>query len=75
MAPDDADIAQAINEQFQTEALADHFRRGIRNAGRDSVAECLTCGEDIPMPRRRAQPGCTRCVDCQEQHENLTHWR
>lgn len=73
--PDEADIAQALNEQFQAAALAAHFRRGIRNTGHAAVAECLTCGGDIPDARRRAQPGCTRCVSCQEQHENLTHWR
>ena len=27
--------------------------------------ECIECGEEIPEPRRRAQPGATTCVQCQ----------
>lgn len=27
--------------------------------------DCVECGEDIPMARRRALPGATTCVDCQ----------
>ncbi|WP_375591731.1 TraR/DksA C4-type zinc finger protein [Chitiniphilus eburneus] len=31
--------------------------------------ECQECGADIPAARRAAMPGCTRCVQCQNQHE------
>lgn len=30
---------------------------------------CIDCGEEIPEKRRRAVPGCTRCLDCQQLHE------
>jgi phage/conjugal plasmid C-4 type zinc finger TraR family protein len=39
---------------------------------RSSNLLCIDCGEEIPEARRRAVPGCRRCVDCQSLHEN---WR
>jgi phage/conjugal plasmid C-4 type zinc finger TraR family protein len=32
-------------------------------------AECEDCGRSIPEDRRRAVPGCLRCVECQERFE------
>ncbi|QND84185.1 TraR/DksA family transcriptional regulator [Chromobacterium vaccinii] len=34
-----------------------------------SLAQCDDCGEAIPEDRRRAAPGCTRCMDCQAYAE------
>lgn len=73
--PDDMDIAQAINEEHQSDAIAEHFRRGIRNAARISADTCAECGEEIPEARRKAVPGCNRCVSCQSTFELLKHWR
>jgi phage/conjugal plasmid C-4 type zinc finger TraR family protein len=70
--PDVVDIAQVINEEFQQDALAEHFRRGIRDAGRLALGECLDCGAEIPAERRKAVPGVTLCVGCQALNEN---WR
>lgn len=72
---DAADIAQAINEQFQQDALDEHFRRGMRNAGRLAVGECLECGAQIPEGRRVLVPGVTLCIHCQTECEILSHWR
>ena len=72
---DVVDIAQEINEEFQQDVLAAHFRRGIRNAGRIALGECLDCGKDIPAERRKTVPGVTLCVGCQTKHEILPHWR
>lgn len=67
---DAVDVAQEINEQFQQDALAEHFRRGMRNASRLALGECLECGEEIPAERRKAVPGVTLCVGCQTIQEN-----
>jgi phage/conjugal plasmid C-4 type zinc finger TraR family protein len=31
--------------------------------------ECEDCEEPIPEGRRKAAPGCTRCIRCQEHFE------
>ncbi|CDH68947.1 hypothetical protein P38_0622 [Pseudomonas aeruginosa MH38] len=36
---------------------------------RESAEDCEDCGEPIPQARRRAAPGCSRCIDCQDRHE------
>ncbi|HHO8014001.1 TraR/DksA C4-type zinc finger protein [Pseudomonas aeruginosa] len=36
---------------------------------RESAEDCEDCGEPIPQARRRAEPGCSRCIDCQDRHE------
>jgi len=66
---DDMDIVQGINEQFQTAALEEHQRN--RPTG-PAATHCEDCGDEIPEARRRAVPGCRRCIDCQTFHEN---WR
>ena len=30
---------------------------------------CDECGDEIPEARRIAMPGCTLCIDCQEEFE------
>jgi len=30
---------------------------------------CLDCGEEIPVERRKAMPGTTHCIFCQEAHD------
>lgn len=66
---DSMDIVQGINEQFQTAALAEHQRN--RPTG-PAATHCEDCGEEIPIKRRLAMPGCRRCIDCQTL---LEHWR
>ncbi|WP_027714911.1 TraR/DksA family transcriptional regulator [Desulfuromonas sp. TF] len=63
---DDIDRAQGINEQLQADALEAHSRR--RTVG-ESLTECEDCEEEIPAARRKAVPGCTRCIDCQRKFE------
>lgn len=72
---DEIDRAQQRDEYFRDLAIEEHYRRGIRNAGRLGVGECVDCGADIPEARRKAVPGCTRCVTCQEALEIHSHWR
>lgn len=64
--PDDLDRAQVINEQLQRDALEAHRRRQPTGPGR---LDCEECGAEIPAARREMVPGCTRCVECQTDHE------
>jgi len=70
--PDEADIAQAINEQHLQDALDNHRRRSDSRSITSGPRLCTDCEEEIPLKRREAVPGCTRCIDCQTLHEN---WR
>jgi phage/conjugal plasmid C-4 type zinc finger TraR family protein len=67
--PDEADLAQEVNERLLADALADHQRRQPVGPG---LTHCEDCDEEIPEARRQAVPGCRRCVSCQEILEN---WR
>lgn len=77
---DEMDRVQAVNEWWQEECLAEHFRgRGTRDGGPANAfpdprslvpgPRCIDCGEEIPEKRRAAIPGCTRCIDCQTEFE------
>ncbi len=64
--PDDIDRAQGVNEQLQADALEAWRRRQSTGPGR---TDCEDCGEAIPEARRKARPGCTRCIACQRKLE------
>jgi phage/conjugal plasmid C-4 type zinc finger TraR family protein len=60
---DEFDAAQLAEEQHRARALA----RLRRDAGpARSRTRCEDCDDDIPAARRKAAPGCTRCVGCQQ---------
>ena len=63
---DDADLAQANQADFDRLALA--HRLAAMPSG-ESAMECEDCGATIPEGRRKAAPGCTRCIRCQERFE------
>ena len=44
-------------------------RAGAEPATSNGPAECEDCEEPIPEARRKAVPGCTRCIECQEDYE------
>lgn len=70
---DDLDRARERQEALNEQALADHRHR---RTNRISYTHCEECDEKIPEARRVAAPGCTRCIDCQTEHEEtLKHWR
>lgn len=72
---DEIDRAQANDELFREQAIQEHFNRGIRNSLNGTATKCEDCETEIPAARRKAMPGCTRCVGCQHQYELLIHWR
>lgn len=60
------DRAQELELRQREEALA-AFASTISHG--NSYSHCDDCGDPIPDARRKAVPGCTRCVDCQSLHE------
>ena len=62
------DRAQEL-EQRQREAALANFAACHPDSQRASISHCKDCGEPIPDARQRAVKGCTRCIDCQEDHE------
>lgn len=57
----------------QANELADREREAIlasrpRPTGRARVA-CVDCGDEIPLARRQAVAGVTRCAECQHYEE------
>lgn len=68
---DDIDRATAREEELRLDALRDQARRSglLNKTVADSATECEDCGDDIPMARRIAIPGCQRCVLCQQMAE------
>ncbi len=63
--PDD-DAEQAM---IFVENHVELIRRQIPTG--ESLKLCLDCDQEIPEPRRKAQPGCQYCVECQERHDKL----
>lgn len=64
---DECDHASAWAETWQKKALENVLERD-RPCG-DSRSDCIDCGEDIPEGRRKAVPGCVRCVKCEADLE------
>lgn len=62
-----------IDQAQKTEA---NFRRreiskalGASRVNHPSLERCLDCEKSIPLKRRQLVPGCSRCVQCQTEHE------
>lgn len=66
---DEIDAAQRVNELHQCDALAGHHRRVGEIRSRHERTHCAECGEEIPVRRRAAVPGCQLCVGCQSEIE------
>lgn len=62
--PDICDIANDYAEQ----ELADRLFGRVQYVGQ-SATHCEDCDCEIPLLRREAVPGVTRCIDCQEISE------
>ena len=64
--PDFADNASDLSEVYLANALAARSAKPVTTA---SLIECEECGDEIPHKRRLAGPGCTRCLECQQEFE------
>jgi phage/conjugal plasmid C-4 type zinc finger TraR family protein len=50
-------------------AIANVRRQLEKQAAQPSLEECEECGDEIPLARRLAIPGCKLCVFCKEKQE------
>lgn len=67
MASEIIDQASALETMMREQAIQAH------RINRDAVSavKCVECGDKLPEARRKAYPGCTTCVSCQEEWEIL----
>ena len=64
------DRAQALELQLREDALRAQARRaGLAGKTMADSATGCDCGALIPEARRKAVPGCQRCVKCQSIFE------
>jgi phage/conjugal plasmid C-4 type zinc finger TraR family protein len=60
------DHAQAREQELIDEAIA---RQAAATPRGPSRTDCIDCSDPIPVERRKAVPGCKRCVDCETYNE------
>ena len=68
---DHIDRACDREEQLRADASRDQARRAglVGKTASDSALFCVECGDGISEARRKAIPGCTRCVHCMAIYE------
>lgn len=59
------DNASTLEDLHREAALSMHRL----NHSAVSATHCEECDEELPEARRKAYPGCTMCVDCQDDAE------
>lgn len=59
------DNASTLEDLHREAALSMHRL----NHSAVSATHCVECDEELPEARRKAYPGCTMCVDCQDDAE------
>lgn len=64
---DDCDLANRYADTLHKTALANQLSKN-KTAG-ESLNQCRECEADIPEARRKAVPGCSRCITCQTDFE------
>ena len=69
---DCGDVTTVNIEILERSALANALST-FRNSNNNTTTCCVDCGEEIPVARRHAVPGCRRCVACQMEHEGNNH--
>lgn len=66
---EEAEMGQLHAIHNNLNAVAGVRRKLLEQAAKPSAEECEECGDEIPVARRQAVPGCQLCVFCQEKHE------
>lgn len=66
------DRAQERENELRQDALDAHKRR-TESAGSVSTDVCRCCEGAIPAARRKALPGVTTCIECQNDIERFGH--
>ncbi|WP_407200725.1 TraR/DksA family transcriptional regulator [Citrobacter freundii] len=65
MTPEIIDQASALEEMMRDHAIQAHRL----NHSAVSATHCEECGDKLQDARRKAYPGCTMCVSCQDDAE------
>jgi len=68
-------MADALDKASEYAAMGvagriSEIRAAARAEGEGEIY-CEDCGEEIPEARRRAAPGCSRCISCQQDFERM----
>ena len=73
------DLADQASEGYRKEflySLSDseretllHVEEALRRMDEGAYEECSLCGDKIPLPRLKAIPWATLCIECQERQE------
>ena len=63
---EEADQAQLLSVTQSADAVA-KIRASIPTG--PSLSHCDECGEEIPLARQQAVPGCKLCIDCKTLNE------
>ena len=67
---DECDMAEPEIAVFRKAAIARRLKLQ-KKENQESLKECVDCGEKIPEARRKAMPGCIRCVECEALIEEM----
>ena len=59
----------AVNDQIQASIEDEAARARARLPKGESLTLCRLCGVEIPEARRKALPGVSLCVPCQEEED------
>jgi len=66
---DEIDLANIAEQRFIAGAI-NNILRQLPDANKKSLKNCAECDSTIPLARRKALPGVTLCVDCQQEAED-----
>lgn len=66
---EEAEMGQLHAIHNNMNAVAAVRRQLEKQAAEPSLEECEECGDEIPVARRLAVPGCRLCVFCKERAE------
>lgn len=66
---EEAEMGQLHAIHNNMNAVAAVRRQLEKQASEPSLEECEECGDEIPVARRLAVPGCRLCVFCKERAE------
>jgi phage/conjugal plasmid C-4 type zinc finger TraR family protein len=66
---EEAEMGQLHAIHNNLNAVAAVRRQLEKQATEPSAEECEECGDEIPLARRMAVPGCKLCVFCKERQE------
>jgi len=76
--PDEIDTASSeVNLQFtgrlreREQGLLAKIEAALEKIEAGEYGACMSCGEDIGIPRLRARPVAELCIDCKSEQEKL----